>query len=249
MYQNDKKVVSCFYNAPQPGGNQSLRAQDVKASQFLSQFPWCRVATAFMLQDLNRQRTVEGTVCVAPTAAQKMMDRHSYAVLAALQHKSANPSSNHLRSCPWWHLAMTAMHTFCLFAVKVHGDIFAGLAARKEDKCDDMKNKVILVSRRRSDLSQALPLGRGGGGPGVFTCSLLDWGAGKRHRRNVHDYYVDQAQEAAVAPHAVLTQQRMEGFLRDLPPPLQEHVRAAASAHGFDLVTGAQLGRGQRNRK
>jgi hypothetical protein len=161
MHRNDTKVVSHFYNTPQPGGNQSLRAQDVEASDFLSQFPWCRVATAFMLQDLNRQQTVEGTVYVAPTAAQKMMDRCHHAVLAALQHKSANPSKNHPRSCPWWYLAMTAMHTFCLFAVKVHGDIFAGSAAREEDKCDDIENKVMLLASRR--LSQALPLGRGGG--------------------------------------------------------------------------------------
>jgi hypothetical protein len=41
----------------------------------------------------------------------------------------------------------------------------------------------------------------------------------------------------------------MEGFLQDLPPPLQEHLRTKASALGFDLATGAQLDRGQRNRK
>jgi hypothetical protein len=100
-------------------------------------------------------------------------------------------------------------------------NIFAGSAAKAEDKCHDIENKVMFVSSRRSDLLQALPLGRGGGGKGVFTCSLLDWGAGKRCRRNVHDQCVDQAQEAAVAPHAALTQQRMEGFLQHLAPPLQ----------------------------
>ncbi len=117
------------------------------------------------------------------------MSRYHYAVLGALQYKSANPSSNDLRTRPWWYLAMTAMHTFFLFPVKVHGDIFAGSGAQDEDKCDVIENKVIFVSHRRSDLSQALPLGRGGGGPGVFTYSLLDWGAGKQYRRNVYDDY------------------------------------------------------------
>jgi hypothetical protein len=221
MHRNNTQVVSHFCHTPQPGGNQQFCEQDVEASDFLSHFPWCRVATGFVSQDLNRQRTAMGEVCVAPTAAKKMMSRCHHATINVLQHKSADPESKHQRTSPWWHLAMTAMHKFYLFPVKVHGDIFAGSAAKAEDKCDDIENKVMFVSSRRSDLLQALPLGRGGGGPGVFTCSLLDWGAGKRCRRNVHDQCVDQAQEAAVAPHAALTQQRMEGFLQHLAPPLQ----------------------------
>ena len=142
---------------------------------------------------------------------------------------------------------MTAMHTFCLCSARVHGDVFAGSKAQEKDKCDDIENKVMFVSRRQSDLSQGLPLGRGGGGPGVFAFSLLDWGAGKRHRRNEPDCGVDQAQEAAATPHAALTQERMESFLEVQPRPLQEQLQSAATANGFDLVTGAALGGGQTN--
>jgi hypothetical protein len=152
--RNHKKVVSYFYNTPQPGGNQQLRVQDVKDSEFLYQFPWCRVATAFILQDLNRQRKVEGKVCVASTAANKMMSRYHYTVLGALQYKSAMHKPLHL---PLMVVLGPDMHTFILFACKVHGDIFGGSASEK-DKCNDIENKVILVSRPRSDLSQTLPL-------------------------------------------------------------------------------------------
>jgi hypothetical protein len=74
--------------------------QDVQDSEFLYQFPWCQVATAFILQDLNRQRKVEGKVCVTSTAANKMMLRYHYAVLGALQYKSANPIELSVPSAP-----------------------------------------------------------------------------------------------------------------------------------------------------
>ncbi len=63
------------------------------------------------------------------------------------------------------------------YAVGFHIDVFA------ERGTDVIENKIVLVARRRSDLTTPKPLGRGGLGDGIYVFALLDWEAPQRASR------------------------------------------------------------------
>eukprot|EP00978_Attheya_sp_CCMP212_P027972 scaffold95216_cov68-Attheya_sp.AAC.10 len=79
-------------------------------------------------------------------------------------------------SCVGYHLAMNASHTLVTHAVGFHRDIFSSGQA-------EIKSKLLMVSFDRSDLSETIARGRGGGGPGFFVYAILDWGNETKHHR------------------------------------------------------------------
>ena len=68
-----------------------------------------------------------------------------------------------------YYLAKSCQLTLLAHPVGYHRDTFSNNSG------DKIENKILLVSKDRSDATSKVALGRAGFGPGVFVYALLDW--------------------------------------------------------------------------
>ena len=192
-YDEDGKIKSWFYNTPVVGGHQKLLKTQVQQFKLLEQFPSCRVETAQLLMFRNTVRT---GMLACPHAADSMMEELGQALLE--QHSDCMAGKPESLG---YYLAMNSRHTLLCHAVKYHRDVFS------DNSGDKIENKILLISRSRSNTTQEIALGRGGAGKGVFVYAILDWTGPSRARRQ---RYIDLGGD----PNERVTQRLLDDFLR-----------------------------------
>jgi hypothetical protein len=211
-YEVDRRCVPFFYNSPRRGGHQMLLDEQIATQKVLHKFPECRRDAALLLLDYNENHRLADEHPASSLAAKIMKTQWLTAELAAkkwaehgmMTTGEARQKAKHkhfeMKCDPFYWLGKYAKHTIVTHAVGWHRDVFAS------NGTDNIENKVLLLSKCRSDWMKTASLGRGGAGRGAFVFGLLDWEAPIRARRAL---YLQLGGDEGV----VLTQQLMDEFL------------------------------------
>ena len=157
-YEVDGSLKLWFYNTPRVGGHQQLTREQLMQFPLLMQFPSCRIESA---QLMNFRNTKLPYRKVCPTAVVNMLGEWQDALKVCEQDS--------FRNLVGYYMARRCRLTLLAHAVGYHKDTFSN------NNGDKIENKILLVSKDRSDTSSQVALGRGGAGPGIFVYALLDW--------------------------------------------------------------------------
>jgi hypothetical protein len=175
LYRREQGVVVYWYNTPQAGGNQMLKQSQLEDSKLLSAFPFCCLLAALVCTQVNKMNLLPRPVI--PSASAKLLAEFM---------ECRDTTRAELGNLGLWNMALNSKHSLVCYAVGFHIDVFA------EKGTDVIENKIVLVARKRSDLTTPKPLGRGGLGDGMYVFALLDWEAPTRARRR--RYIIQQRQ-------------------------------------------------------
>jgi hypothetical protein len=183
-----------------------LLDEQIANNEVLRKFPACRRDCALLLLDYNENLRLAGENPAISLAAKNMKTQWLTAELAAKKWAEQRKKHKHfeMKCDPYYWLGKYAKHTIVTHAVGWHRDVFAS------NGTDNIENKVLLLSKRRSDWTNTASLGRGGAGSGAFVFGLLDWEAPIRARRAI---YLQLGGNEDV----VLTQHFSWGALRERP--------------------------------
>eukprot|EP00957_Ditylum_brightwellii_P018762 1410525-Ditylum_brightwellii.AAC.1 len=146
-----------FYNTPKVGGHQRLSNNHLFKCLVLTEFPACRVETAAILKYQNYTVPYRKA---CPCAANEMLGEWHEAI--------EKRNKDVLKFEVGFYLAKSCCLTLLAHPFGYHCDTFSNNSG------DNIQNKILLVSKDRSDQTSKLALGCGGAGSGVFVYALLD---------------------------------------------------------------------------
>eukprot|EP00957_Ditylum_brightwellii_P095068 7240253-Ditylum_brightwellii.AAC.1 len=148
-YDKDGVMKTWFYNTPQIGGHQRLLKKQLLKFPVLTEFPAYRVETAAILQ--YRNYTVSYRKA-CPCAANNMLGEW----FEAIEMRNKVETKQNIG----FYLANNCRLTLLAHPVGYYRDTFS------DNSGDKIENKILLVSKDRSDQTSNVALGCGGSGSG-----------------------------------------------------------------------------------